>query len=925
MSPLTPDLDGRRTELQRAAGPALAALTRSGLALAVADVRRAGRPIIAVNDAFSRLTGYGADEAVGDDLAFIAAAEADPAVLEHLDEAIGAGRETVVDLPCRRSDATGFWTRITTAGLLGEDGSPAFALATLVDVTAELETRDTRIALDASRALLGAAAERLKVTLEIAGSAGSWAWDITGERLTTDSRFALLYGLDPDQAAAGLPPGAFFSAIHPQDRPRIQIAVAGMLEGVDFFSKEFRVRVPDGSWRWVHARGRSHLNEAGEPVQFTGILVDVTEQKRVAERLRIAQTAGGIGTFEYVEGFGTVTVSRQFCELLGLHPASVLPVRTINALVRPGDRPLVTVRAGAGAGDGDEDGDGERVSSLETRIARADDGAIRWLARRGEHVQDVETDGLRFIGVVYDITEAKRAEEHLRTLNETLEERVEQRTRERDRVWSLSRDLFATCDREGVLREANPAWSGLLGYAPEESVGIRFDSLVHPEDRPALEDSLASLRAGRGVSDLDLRLRARDGTDRWINWTLTPEADVIYGIGRDITQRKLLEDQLRQAQKMEAVGQLTGGIAHDFNNLLTGIVGSLDLMQTRIAQGRTENLERYATAAMTSANRAAALTHRLLAFARRQPLDPKPVDANRLVTSMEELLRRTIAENIRLDLVTSGGLWLTSCDSHQLESAILNLAINARDAMPDGGTLTIETANAHLDAADASAQPDVQPGQYVVVCVSDTGTGMPADVIAQAFDPFFTTKPIGQGTGLGLSMVYGFAKQSQGHVRIDSAFGQGTTLRIYLPRYHGAAEAETGSLIAPESTRAASGETVLVVEDEPVVRALIVEVLQDLGYEALEAGDGPSGLKILESPRRVDLLVTDVGLPGLNGRQLADYARSVRPRLKILFITGYAENAAIASGFLEPGMEMMTKPFAVETLATRLRTMIEDR
>ena len=332
--------------MQRSAGPALAALSRSGLALAVADPSLPGRPIIFVNDAFARLTGYGADEVVGRDFAFIASAETDPAALMRLDEAIDAGRETVIDLPCRRRDATRFWIRVNTAGLAQEDGSPAFTLATLVDVTAELEARVARSALDASRALLSAAGERLKVTLEIAGSAGSWTWDIAGDRLTTDSRFAGLYGLDPEEAAAGLPPGAFFSAIHPQDRPRIQIAVAGMLEGVDLFSKEFRVRAPDGSWRWVHARGRSHLNEAGEPVQFTGILVDVTEQKRVAERLRIAQTAGGIGTFEYVDGFGTVTVSRQFCELLGLHPASVLPVRTINALVRPGDRPLVTRACG---------------------------------------------------------------------------------------------------------------------------------------------------------------------------------------------------------------------------------------------------------------------------------------------------------------------------------------------------------------------------------------------------------------------------------------------------------------------------------------------------------------------------------------------------------------------------------------------------
>jgi CheY-like chemotaxis protein len=290
---------------------------------------------------------------------------------------------------------------------------------------------------------------------------------------------------------------------------------------------------------------------------------------------------------------------------------------------------------------------------------------------------------------------------------------------------------------------------------------------------------------------------------------------------------------------------------------------------------------------------------------------------------MEELLRRTMAENIQLELVTSGGLWLTLCDPHQLESAILNLAINARDAMPDGGALTIETANAYLDSTYAAAHSDVDPGQYVAICVSDTGTGMPADVIAQAFDPFFTTKPIGQGTGLGLSMVYGFAKQSQGHVRIYSEINKGTVLKIYLPRYYGDAEAETRDQDLTPLHRAGTGETVLVVEDEAVVRALIVEVLQDLGYTALEAFDGPSGQKVLESGLRIDLLVTDVGLPGINGRQLADYARSLRAGLKVLFITGYAENAAIASGFLEPGMEMITKPFAVEALATRIRKMIE--
>jgi CheY-like chemotaxis protein len=290
---------------------------------------------------------------------------------------------------------------------------------------------------------------------------------------------------------------------------------------------------------------------------------------------------------------------------------------------------------------------------------------------------------------------------------------------------------------------------------------------------------------------------------------------------------------------------------------------------------------------------------------------------------MEDLLRRTMGERIEIELVLAGGLWLTLCDQNQLESAILNLAINARDAMPEGGKLTIETCNAHLDNAYAARIRDVTPGQYVCVCVTDTGTGMPPEVIARAFDPFFTTKPIGQGTGLGLSMIYGFARQSEGHVKIYSEVGEGTTVKLYLPRYRGEAEADDDSPRLTPAHRAEEGETVLVIEDDPVVRGLILEVLGELGYRALEAADGPAGLQILQSPERIDLLVTDIGLPGLNGRQIADAARVDRPDLQVLFMTGYAENAALANGFLEPGMEMVTKPFAMEALATRIRAMIE--
>jgi CheY-like chemotaxis protein len=333
-------------------------------------------------------------------------------------------------------------------------------------------------------------------------------------------------------------------------------------------------------------------------------------------------------------------------------------------------------------------------------------------------------------------------------------------------------------------------------------------------------------------------------------------------------------------------------------------------------------VERYATLAANSANRAAALTHRLLAFARRQPLDPKPVNVNHLVLSIEELLRRTIGESIELKIEAEGGAWATFCDPHQLESALLNLVINSRDAMPKGGQLTIETANSELDNFYAAEQRDVAPGQYMCLSVSDTGVGMSSAVRERAFDPFFTTKPIGQGTGLGLSMVYGFARQSEGHVRIYSEINAGTTVKLYLPRYRGAVEETSAATSEEAAAKAHDGETVLVIEDEDSVRELVTEVLNDLGYRALQARDGPSGLKILQSPERIDLLVSDIGLPGMNGRQVADVAREQRPGLKVLFITGYAENAAMAHGFLEPGMEMVTKPFAVDALAARIREMI---
>lgn len=384
------------------------------------------------------------------------------------------------------------------------------------------------------------------------------------------------------------------------------------------------------------------------------------------------------------------------------------------------------------------------------------------------------------------------------------------------------------------------------------------------------------------------------------------------------------EEALRQSQKMEAVGQLTGGIAHDFNNMLTGIIGSLELLRRRVSRGKLDDLDSLIDLGVTSANRAAGLTHRLLAFSRRQSLDSKPVEINQLVTSMGELLQRSINESIKLDMRLSDQLWTAEADPNQLESALLNLVINARDAMPNGGSLTVETTNRHLDSVFTAAYGTLKPGDYVELSVSDTGCGIPESVMGRVFDPFFTTKPIGQGTGLGLSMIYGFARQSHGHVTIHSEVDKGTTVSLFLPRFIGERLADTASnpTLLPFAT---AGETVLIVEDDPAVRVLVSTVLKELGYAFVEAGDATTAVPIIESDQRIDLLISDVGLPGMNGRQLAEIGRQIRPDLKVLFITGYAEHAAVRGGFLDPGMQLITKPFTFDLLTEKVREMIRGR
>ncbi|WP_412758525.1 hybrid sensor histidine kinase/response regulator [Methylobacterium radiotolerans] len=559
---------------------------------------------------------------------------------------------------------------------------------------------------------------------------------------------------------------------------------------------------------------------------------------------------------------------------------------------------------------------------------------IRYLPR---HDARGAVDG--FYIFVQDVTVLRDAAAVLSTRNATLEGEAIERMAElrlyRDIVLSDAAPILAF-DRDHRLIGFNQAhadeFSRLMGH--RQMIGEVLPDLFPPAQAELLRGLMDRALAGERFVVTEEFGDPERGVPTW-EITYTPLRDATGTIvgafhhARDISERTRiererdrLEEQLRQSQKMEAVGQLTGGLAHDFNNLLAGISGSLELTNTRINQGRLKDVEKYMIAAQGAAKRAAALTHRLLALSRRQTLQPRATNVNTLVSGMLDLIQRTVGPSVQVETVAMAGLWPALVDASQLENALLNLCINARDAMPGGGKITIETGNRWIDRHGAK-QHDMPEGQYLSLCVSDTGTGMPPEVIAKAFDPFFTTKPIGEGTGLGLSMIYGFAKQSGGQARIYSEVGEGTMVCLYLPRHRGEAEHDE---VLPEAALlpvAEAGETVLIVDDEPTVRMLVADVLGDLGYTAIEAADGVGGLKVLQSNARIDLLVSDVGLPGgMNGRQMADAARVGRPDLKVLFITGFAENALLNNGQLEPGMSVLTKPFAVDTLAARIRELI---
>ncbi len=671
-----------------------------------------------------------------------------------------------------------------------------------------------------------------------------------------------------------------------------------------------------------------YINYVCEPIKnetghVTGIFVegyDVTEQFRAEQALRASEQEFAALARSLPNGMWSALPSGELdwvndwlLTFTGIDDKRLLR-EWLEGWTHPEDQASVEAAWKAAVQSGS-------IYETTFRLQRFD-GQYGWHLVRAVPVYTDTGEVLKWIGTTTDIHEQKRATEQLQLLNAELEHRVELRTAERDRVWKNSRDLLAITEADGIFQAVNPAWLSVLGYSPLQLEGQSLYDFVWHEDIESTRDAIQRAASSKHLTSFENRYRHRDGGPRWISWHSSNQEGTCYFYGRHITeereQREALrqaEEQLRQSQKMEALGQLTGGIAHDFNNLLGGILGSIGLIKLRLSQGRLDSLDRYVENITHSTQRAAALTHRLLAFSRRQPLAPKPVDMSRLVSSLEMLLRRSIGPSYQLTFEAEDGLWPTLCDPNQLESAILNLAINARDAMKDGGTLLIEIENCRQSPSDMQ-------GDSVRISLTDNGTGMSPEVRERAIEPFFTTKPMGQGTGLGLSMVYGFAKQSGGSFSIASVEGQGTTISLYLPRHFGAMEQEDSERDA-HPARSMSRKKVVLVEDDEVILELAAEVIEVMGYDALYAGDGHQGLQLIEQQDSIDLLITDIGLPGINGRELATQAIARHPDIKVLFITGYDQDVTLPSHLRGPGVDLMTKPFTIASLAERVQALAQ--
>jgi PAS domain S-box-containing protein len=690
-----------------------------------------------------------------------------------------------------------------------------------------------------------------------------------------------------------------------------------------------------GATDYVLKRNLSRLPTALE--RALAEAAERTERRRAEEALkaseintRIAVEAAGLGLWDYRPPTDDLQWDPRCREMFGLEPDTEITLGVFYDRCHPDDAPRVQAAVTAALQPGGPDGISE-----EFRV-RLPGGRLRWLSTRG-HALFEDGRCVRLVGAVRDVTEEKLAQQAMQRLNESLEALVAERTRERDRIWRLSRDLFAVVDCTGFLRTVNPAWTTVLGYEETRLLLRPLTDLIHPEDLALGRAQIAALRRGAVVDRFECRVIRADGGCRWISWTAVPEGEVFYAVGRDVTEEKAaaealaasnrelrdqieererVEDTLRQMQRLDAVGQLTSGVAHDFNNLLTVILGNADFLARGLQTAGVDGaLAQQLGQIRVAAERGAKLTAQLLAFSRRQRLEPKPIDLNETVSGMRDMLQSTLGGSIRIETVLGPDVWPALVDPTQIELIILNLAINARDAMEVGGSLTLETANVTLTRPPARPE-EPPPGDYVALSVNDTGPGMAEEVLAKAFEPFFTTKEIGKGSGLGLAQVYGFAKQSGGGVRIDTRPGEGTSVKVYLPRAEPAGDRPADRPASETVTRASSGRRILLVDDDSAVRQVTAAMLQELGYEVAEAGSGGAALELLRRDRGVALLLIDYAMPGMSGAETAQAAAAVRPGLPVLFITGYADLKALR----QIGEDrIVQKPFQGDELGRKLQ------
>jgi PAS domain S-box-containing protein len=790
-------------------------------------------------------------------------------------------------------------------------------VGTVIEVRGIAEEKRREAARLKAEGRVREAEERYRLALR-ATSDAVWDWDLVRDQVLWNEALERAHGwtlADVDTRGAW-----WLAQIHPDDRDRIDRSIHAVIDGDGTaWSDEYRFRRADGSWADIFDRGTVLRNERGQAARMIGAMLDQTEQKRQQQALRdselmlrsLTETMPNMAWVTRPDG-AVEWFNAGWYAYTGSAPGTDLGHAWVEYL-HPDDRETALARWNAAAAAG--------TSFENEHRFRGADGGYRWFLARGTPLRDSTGRLARWFGTCTDIQDLVEARNVLARSREQLAAEVQARTRELDRIWNVSEDLFVTCDAELACRNANAAWQRVLGWDPAALDGVRLDTLVDAADLPRWNDARAALvRSGR-AKDVDVRMRRREGAPRWMSWNLQAEGDVVYGSGRDITRRMELEGQLSQVQKMETVGKLTGGVAHDFNNLLQVVSGNLQLLARDVAGNtRAETRVRNALAGVT---RGAKLASQLLAFGRRQPLEPKVLNVGRLIQGMDDMLRRALGEAIEVEMVVSGGLWNAFADPAQIENAVLNLAINGRDAMEGNGKLTIEAGNAMLDDTYASRHADVTAGQYVMLAVTDTGCGMTPDVLAQAFEPFFSTKPEGKGTGLGLSMVYGFVKQSGGHVKIYSEPGHGTTVRLYLPRSSAPAD---DAVPAPATAARGGTETILVAEDDDAVRATAVEMLGAMGYRVLKARDAASAMSIIDSGVEIDLLFTDVVMPGpMRSPELARRAKERLPGIGVLFTSGYTENAIVHGGRLDPGVELLAKPYTQEALARKVRHVLANQ